>query len=227
MKKHLFALAILAASGIASAQSYHAINQGSISNTVHAVAAVNGAGSSYSVAKGDASSIAHATVSTLGLPGYSGQQQALTGNTSTSVTGVAYNTVTGAGVGSASSIGNAAAHVDGWTSFNTPHQALAMNGDATSTSGGAVIAGTAQDGFFGGSATAGFAVNGYVGSTGIPGGSQIVGGVFDSKYATADVGAGAVTFPGGAPAGQTAAVRGATADGIAHAAGSFSDPAGQ
>ncbi|CAN5859810.1 hypothetical protein BH11PSE13_BH11PSE13_12480 [soil metagenome] len=227
MKKTLLALAILAASGFASAQSYYAINQGSISNSVHAVAAVSGAGSSYSVAKGDASSVANATVSSLGLPGYTGQQQVLAGNTSTSVTGVAYNTVTGAGVGAASSIGAASAHVDGWTSYSTPHQSLHLAGDATSMSAGAVIAGTAQDGFFGASATAGFAANGYVGSTGIPGGSQIVGGVADSKYASADVGAGAVTFPSGTPAGQSAATRGATADGVAHVAADFSDPAGQ
>lgn len=228
MKRILLAAALtLGIIGSAAAQSYYGINQGSIANTVHAAAVSTGIGSSYSVAKGDASSTAHLQVSTSGLPGYTGQQQALAAQTSTSANGMAYNLSTGAGYGSALSTGVAAANANGWTAYSTPHQSLNLAGNATSTSTGSVVAGTAQDGFYGSAATAGFAANGYVGSTGIAGGSALVGGVNDSKYATADTGSGGVTFPGGAPAGQTGAVRGATAEGVSTVTGSYMDPAGQ
>lgn len=220
--------ALLGLAGLASAQSYSAVNAGAITDAVHAGAAVAGNGSSYSVANSTASAYSNGTVSTLGLPGYSGQQQALTGNTSATVTGTAYNTKTGSGVGEALSIGAAVATFTGNTSFVNPHQDLHLDGAASSVAGGAVIAGTAQDGFFGATSTAGFAASGFVGSVGIPGGAQIVGGVSDSKYATADVGAGAVTFTGGAPVGQTAApVRAGAAVGDAHVSAWFSDPAVQ
>lgn len=219
--------ALMAIAAPAAAQSYQAANAGSISNQTQAHAAVNGNGTAYSVAKGAASAIAHGGVSTSALPGHTGQQQALTGDVATTVTGQAYNIGTGSGVGSALSAGEAAASVNGWTAFSRPNQQLHMAGDTSSTASGAVVASTSRDGFFGASSTAGFAVSGYVGSAPIPGGPQIVGGVTDTKYSTADAGAGGVTFEGGTPAGQSAATRYGDAAGNASVSAWFTDPAGQ
>src|SRR6186713_312698 len=229
MKKALLSLALLAIAAVASAQSYYGVNAGAVGNVVNASAVVVGNGSSYSSAKGAESAASNLTVTSAGLPGYSGQQQTLAANTATTSTGQAYNVSSGSGAsGSALSIGGAVAGAEGWTSFQTPHQSLNLNGQASSVSGGAMVATTSTDDYFGGAATGGFASSGYVGSVGVPNGVQIVGAVADSKYATADAGAGGVTFEGGTPAGQAAApVRAGFANGNAVVIGSFSDPVGQ
>lgn len=226
-KKIAVLAAALAFSALSFAQSYYGANAGAIGNAVNAQASVVGNGSSYSSAKGSESAASSLYVSSAGLPGYSGQQQTLGASTSTTSTGQAFNVSSGPGAsGSALSIGGAVATANGWTHYGNPHQTLDLNGAASSVSGGAVVAGTSQDGYFGGAATGGFQSSGYVGSVGIPNGVQIVGAVQDSKWATADAGAGGVTFEGGTPPGQSAAVvRTGFANGNAVVTGSFWDPA--
>lgn len=219
------ALIMLAAAGIASAQSYYGANYGSAGGVANSSALVVNNGSSYGSAKNSESAISNLSVTTAGLPGYSGQQQTVAANTSTTSTGQAFNVANGSGAAGLSfAVGGAAAGADGWTSYGNPHQTLNLNGDASSVSGGAVIATRSTDGYYGGAATAGFTASGYVGSTGIPGGSQIVGAVNTSQYATSDAGAGGVTFEGGTPAGQSAAIRGGFANGSSVSTGSFWDP---
>lgn len=231
MKKtlRLLALAALAFAGIASAQSngYYLENAGRINNTVQTYAAVNGNGGSLSRAEGAAQAIANGTV--VQRPGH----VEVTGAVSGFNNAMAFNTSFGSGVGSASSVGWSDATVTGHATSVIPTGYVTVAG---TVDGGMqnpvrngtdvhVSATTAQDGFVNTSYEGGFAVTGNVASTPIAGGASLTGNVQDTKYAGGEVVAGGVTFSGGTPAGQSAAVRFGNSGVTVNATGSFYDPA--
>lgn len=199
----LVSLAVVAAAfGVsqANAQSVASVANGRLSVQTASYAAVNGAGASASHAQVDASAY---STSVLAISPAGGAVNAAVGG---GVNAVAYNTAVGSGVGSASA--------GGWadSSYNIGGSAPGVNA-ALNLDGGMgnavlngtdahVIASTAQDGFANGT----YAATGYVGGTFNPATGAvvaIVGGATQDTTAAA----GAVTFTGGAPVGQTAAVR--------------------
>ena len=229
MKKTLLLVAALAFAGLASAQSngYYLENSGRINNTVQTYAAVNGQGGSLSRAEGSAQAVANGTV--VQRPGHVEVTGAVTGFNNA----VAFNTAYGSGVGSASSVGWSDATVTGHATSVIPtgHVTVAgtvdggMQNPVRNGTDVHVSATTAQDGFVNTSYQGGFAVTGNVGSTPIAGGSSLIGNVQDTKYAGGEVVAGGVTFSGGTPAGQSAAVRFGNTGVTVNATGSFVDPA--
>lgn len=237
MKKLIVSLlAAFAFAGLAQAQAVgqYLQNDGRINNSVSTYAAANGAGTSLSVARGEASAAASGFVSVVPgtAGGYTGAVAALGGHSQTSNQGMAYNVSTGAGQGQAESHGWADARTFGSATFTAPGQTLSIAGSTDSGMADPVrngtdvhvVAGTNTDGWAGASTSGAFLVTGYVGSAPIPGGVAVVGGVADIKESTAEAAAGGVTFAGGTPAGQSAATRWANAGTVVNASGSFSDP---
>ena len=226
MKKFLLSLAFLAC-GAASAQSYYLQNDGRIHNVTQTYAAVNGNGGSLSHAEGSAQAVANGTVAV--TPG----NVAVTGAVSGFNNAVAYNTAYGSGVGSASSQGWSDARTFGNASSSIPTGSVSVNGVvdggmANPVRNGTdvfVSATTSQDGFVNASYNGGFAVTGQVAQAGIPGGAAVTGSVQDTKYSHGEVVAGGVTFSGGAPAGQSAAVRWGNSGVTVETNGQFIDPA--
>lgn len=220
------ALGLVAA---ASAQSngYYLENSGRINQAVTVYANVNGAGGSLSHADGSAQAIANGTVAQ--LPG----SVSVTGDVSGYNKATAYNTAFGAGQGSASSNGWSDATVFGNATSVIPTGYVTVAG---TVDGGMqnpvrngtdvhVNAGTAQDGFSNASYAGGFAVNGDVAATPAAGGWGLTGNVQSAQYSDATVNVGAVTFTGGAPAGQSAADRSGNAGVVVNISGNFDDPA--
>lgn len=230
MKKSLVALAALALAGVASAQStgYYLQNSGRIDNTVQTYAAVNGNGGSLSHAEGQAQAVAVGTVAN--SPG----NVSVTGDVSGYNKGVAYNTAFGSGVGSASSQGWSDATTYGHSTSVLPYGNVTVSGVVDGGMQNPVRNGTdiniqattAQDGFVNASYKGGFAVVGSITQTHANGVTAVAGVVTDTKYADGEVVAGGVTFTGGTPAGQSAAVRYGNTGVTVNAAGSFIDPVG-
>lgn len=228
MKKSLVLLAALAVASMSAfaGENYYLQNAGRIDNTVQTYAAVNSNGGSMSHAEGQAMAAANGTVAT--SPG----KVSVTGGVAGFNNGVAYNTVFGSGVGSASSQGWSDATTFGNATSVTPHGSITVAGSAD---GGMtnpvrngtdinIQASTAQDGFVNASYNGGFAVNGQITTAYSGGGWSVTGIVQDSKYGNGEVVAGGVTFAGGTPAGQTAAVRYGNSGVTVNASGSFIDP---
>jgi hypothetical protein len=216
---------VLAAS--VSAQSYYLENSGRIHNVTQTYAAVNGAGGSLSHAEGSAQAIA--TGSVVNLPG----NVAVTGAVSGFNNVMAFNTAFGSGVGSASSTGWSDATTYGHSTSVLPYGTVTVNGVADggmqnpvrNGTDASVLATTSQDGFVQASYAGGFAVQGAIVQTPVAGGATVAGIVQDTKYADGQVVAGGVTFSGGTPAGQSAAVRFGNTGVTVEANGSFDDPA--
>lgn len=228
MKRLTSLLAFLAFAGAASAQSsYYLQNDGRIHNVTQTYAAVNGAGGSLSHAEGSAQAVATGSVAV--SPG----SVAVTGAVSGFNNATAFNTAYGSGVGSASSQGWSDARTFGNASSTLPTGSVSVNGivDGGMTNpvrNGTdvhVSATTAQDGFVNAMYNGGFAINGSISQTPIAGGASVFGAVQDTKYSHGEVVAGGVTFSGGTPAGQSAAVRWGNSGVTVEANGQFIDPA--
>lgn len=231
MKKSLvsiMAIAAMAFAGIASAQQtgYYAQNSGRVQNTVEAYAAVNGNGGSMSVAEGSSQAVANGSVHN--APGVVN----VTGDVAGFNKAVAYNTSFGNGVGSALSTGWSDATTTGHSTSVLPYGNVTVSG---TVDGGMhnpvrngtdvkVQATTSQDGFVNADYKGGFAVNGHIAQTNGGGTTYLAGGVGSTQYSGGEVVAGGVTFNGGTPAGQAAAVRFGNSGVTVNVGGSFVDP---
>lgn len=238
MKKSFFsaALAMLVgtmltghafAQSVPQASTYFGENSGRISVQAATYGSVNGNGGSMSHAETQAD--AHSN----GFVSQNAAGVAMGGEVGGSVKAVAYNTVIGSGVGSASA--------GGWSdaSFNANAATVNPTGfvqGAVGVDGGMgnavrngvdahVIASTAQDGFAQGTFAGTAALVGTVGQVAIPGGGAVTGAVVGLQTSDGTASAGAVTFTDGAPAGQSAAVRFANTGVEVNVTGNFDDPA--
>lgn len=228
------ALAIAAAAALpALAQSvdYRLENSGRIWNRIETNASVTDGGTSNSVAKGEMKSIANGYVSSNPIAG--GRELALGGAVLTEGSGMAFNVSTGAGTGYANSHGWADANVNGYNNFSNPNGYLAMKGETDSGMKAPVghgvdvdvVAGRSQDGYAAGGDSGSFQIGGFTQQLPIAGGATVSAGVSDKKESNAWSEAGAVSFTGGVPAGQSAAYRHANAGNVTEVSGSFYDPA--
>lgn len=253
MKKNFIALAVLSAfavsafaTGTGQSVVTSGVNSGSISNTTKASATVVGVGVSVSGATGAASSSASATFggvavnTNVNCVTTVGGLAAISGATSTSVSGTAFNYSSGVGAtGSASSVGGAVAHADGHAKYTAPGQSLKLDGSSDSASAGSVVATRNQAGAFSAAADGTFAAIGNVGSIvthektnvgcGVSCGkvvsTTITGEVSDVKTSNASVVNSTLTVTG-LPAGTTlgnATITG-NANSVTVVNGSFSDP---
>ena len=231
MKKSIIALAILAAAGLASAQSYSLQNDGRIQNSIATYSSASGDGSSRSVAQGAAGATANGYVTASPIPG--GMSATLGGASSTYGNGTAFNISNGNATGTAQTNGWSDARTFGNVSYQTPTQHLNLSGSTDSGMTNpvrngvdySVNAGKSQDGYAEGTSKGQFDGHGYVAAMPIAGGVSVTGGVFDSKTSESTSFAGPVTFTGGAPVGQSAASRSANAGTEVTFSGSFADPA--
>ncbi|RZJ26192.1 MAG: hypothetical protein EOO54_03755 [Haliea sp.] len=225
-KRSLVFAALAAAAMLAQAQqSYQLTNQGRIHDAVSAYASVNGQGSSLSHAEGAQQAIANGRVGA--TPG----SVVLSGDLSGFSRATAYNVATGSGVGTAGAGGWSDASLQGYATSKLPTgevtiRATADGGMVDAVRNGSdatVLATTRQDGFADGTYRAGFAADGKITQVG----GAITGIVQDTSYAHGEAVAGGVTFSGGTPPGQAAAVRYGNAGAVVNVDGSFIDPAGQ
>ncbi len=232
MKKTLLGLVALAFAGLAAAQSvdYRLENSGRIWNRIETNASVTGEGTSNSVAKGEMKSIANGYVSSNPIAG--GRELSLGGAAETVGSGSAFNVSTGNGTGYANSHGWADANVNGYNNFANQHGTLGIKGETDSgmklpVGHGVdvdVVAGRSQDGYAAGGDSGSFQAGGFTQQLPIAGGATVSAGVSDKKESNAWSEAGAVSFTGGVPAGQTAAYRHANSGNITEVSGSFFDP---
>jgi hypothetical protein len=141
MKKLFVTTALsLAVSGVfAQTISTGVANHGSINNNVNTSARTTGVGSSYSSATGaaSASATAHAIVTPVttnpsGAPGV-GANISISGTSSATNSGTAFNVSSGNGTGSAGSTGWADADATARASFNRPGQGVSLTGTTNST----------------------------------------------------------------------------------------------
>lgn len=221
---------LLFAAFAASAQSYHLENSGRILNQSATYASVNGNGTSNSVAKGDAASIATGYVSSNPIAG--GQSLALGGATHTSGSALAFNVSTGNGVGSAQSQGWSDAQTFGNAKFSNANGTLQIAGSADNGMTNAVRNGvdfgvnasTSRDGFAAATSDASFNVAGTTSQLPIAGGATVAGAVYSNQTQQSTAEAGGVSFNDGTPAGQSAATRWANGGANVSTSGSFWDP---
>lgn len=233
MKKSFVFLTAMLASALTFAQSvdYYLANSGRVWNRVETNAVAVDSGTSNNRATSSMSSTASGYVSSVPIPG--GQTLALSGTVATQGSGMAFNVSTGNATGYAMSQGWADAGVTGYNRFANEHGTLALSG---STDSGMVSpvghgvdvnvsAGRSQDGYAAGGDGGSFTISGYTTQVAIPGGAAVAASITDTKESNAWAEAGAVTFTGGTPAGQSAAYRTANSGNVTEASGAFLDPA--
>lgn len=247
MKKSFRHYAIFAAIGLSACAAYATgnhqqqvsstlYNSGSINNTVNANATVNGPGSSFSAATGEAWSTTKATSMTEinpvcgGTCGAKSGAVQVTGEAQTGVTGTAFNVSTGNGTGSAGSVGNASAYIDAKAQYNGPGQEVKVYGNLGQDASMDVNATKNTGGYASSGNTGEFTVDGAVGSKVCTGenncGGQIVnkevwGSVKDTKTTTSYGNTGAMTVDGNV---LTQAPVNANASSFVNAGGSYLDP---
>lgn len=240
--KHLLALVLLSASisamacGEPGGQSCaptiqpQLVNQGAICNQVKSSASVSGIGSSLSFATGSASAISNGS-QTATSPTSTSRTLDLTGVTSASNTGVAYNVSTGNGTGSASSTGSASAQLSNAAnaSYNTNGASgtLHVQGTSDSNSNIGIVAGKNQGGAAQSTTTGTFVVHGDVSATKTGNTVAVAGNVSDTKTTQSEVLTGKVQNSAtGEPVTYLApATTTGNASTVVNAAGSFKDPA--
>ena len=210
MKKSLIVLALLASAGLASAQ---VANSGRISvqTATYAASGPNGSSASHAEVQAAANASTQAVYVPATTTGY------VASNIGGGVTAVAYNTAINGGSGSASaggwsdatSVVNGANGVPGQSSQGNLTLDGGMIDPLRNGTDAPVVAGTSQDGF----------ATGTYSAAGTLVGSPL--GVSGTTTQDSAASAGAVTFQGGVPAGQTAAVRYANSGVVTSVTGSF------
>lgn len=234
MKKSIIAIALstmfVAGAALAQQTSYYLQNDGRIQNNVSTYAAVNGEGTSNSVANGNAMASSGGTVTANPIAG--GMALGLSGWSATTAGGMAFNVSTGSGYGSALTQGWTDSRTFGDASFANEHGSISLVGATDSGMTNPVRngvdyivnAGTSQDGFANGAASGSFNAGGSTSQLPVAGGAVISANVWETKESQSSVAAGAVTFTGGVPAGQSAAVRNANAGNDTLVSGQYVDP---
>lgn len=212
------------------------VNSGSLNNTVRTSASVSGVGSSFSSATSEGKVIANATSHTEinpvcgGTCGATSGEVGVTGEMSTTITGTAFNVSTGAGTGSASSVGSANAALNTNATYTGPGQTTSVFGNGSQTSSISIDAGKNTGGFATAGNTGEFAATGTVGSkvctgTNTCGGAEVNkevwGSVVDSKTSVSFASTGAMTVDGVV---LNQAPVNASSSAVINAGGSFADP---
>ena len=232
MKKTLLGIAALAFAGLAAAQSvdYRLENSGRIWNRIETNASVTGEGTSNAVGKSEMKALANGYITSNPIAG--GRELSLGGAVLTEGSAMGFNVRTGNGAGFSNIDGWADANVKGHNSFANQNGTLEIKGETDSGMKSpvghgvdvAVHAGSGQDGYAAGGDSGSFQAGGFTQQLPIAGGATVSAGVSDKKESNAWSEAGAVSFTGGVPAGQTAAYRHANSGNITEVSGSFYDP---
>lgn len=229
MKKIILGLAALAIGVAASAQSNSLTNEVRVMSTTSAFAAVNTAnGTSLSDVKSTTGGTANGNIAAPAAGVIS-----LTGDIAGYSTLVGYNVATQGGVGSAAGrvwsdartygdLGTAIATGDGKIKLDVEggFRNAGLNGSDVS-----LRAGTSQDGVAQALYNAGGAVSLAMSSGPAGAGVGVLGNISGGSYQHAEAATGAVTFTGGTPAGQSAALRTAQAGVQVDLSGDLFDPA--
>lgn len=218
----------VSAHGTSQVASSSLANHGSINNTVRSSATVNGVGTSFSAATGEAGASAAGkavtTINTVPNTTRSGTVS-VEGQTSTYTNGTAFNVSTGAGTGTASSTGRADADVNGAAHYSGPGQWVNVSGNSVSHSNGGVAATTNTGGFFSSASQGTFKADGNVGSrvttVGTTVTKEVVGAVTDVKSTTSSAATGTMTVDGRV---LNQAPVNASASTVVNARGAFGDP---
>lgn len=201
---------LLAVAGIASAQSNTVTNEGRIMSSTQVFASVNGNGGSLSHAETRTGATANGSI---GAP--SAGNASLTGDIAGYSNITAYNTAFGSGVGTAGGRTWSDARVFGDIGVHIPtgNGAIALDVEGGMRDPGrngsdvTVQATTRQDGFANGMYNGGATVSIAMASGPSNGSTSVQGNVQSTSYQHGEVVAGGVTFNGGTPDGQSAAVR--------------------
>lgn len=221
----LFA-ALAALAGGAMAQSSGLVNSGHVYSSTQVFASVNGAGTSLSNAVSSTGSTANGAFAS-----HAGNV-ALSGDVAGYSNLSAYNVATGSGTGTAGGRALSDSGLNGAVYGSIPTGSINITGAVDGGMGDrfrngsdvTVQATTAQDGFVQSLYNGGFAATGLLTASTTHHTAGVQGNVQGTSYEHSEIAAGGVTFTGGTPAGQSAAVRFGQVGVEVNFSGNFIDP---